>query len=521
MLYKTILFPIFKVSVVLPLLTGCVAQENPNVIIILADDMGYGDISCNNPNAKTFTPNIDSLAAQGINFKDAHSAGSLSVPSRYALLTGKYFFRRSPQNNYMGYGSPLIENDCETIGTLLQKAGYITACIGKWHLGLEWALKDTEHDVTYGINNKGFSNINYYEPLKYNPQEAGFDYSFILPGSLDMPPYAFVRNDKVIDPEIIMVTDIYQKTTPKTIIEWDKKYTSENDVYKGRGVWWRNGEISASFRIENCLDIITEEGISFIHRQMYENPGKPFMLYLSLTGPHTPWVPGKEFEGMSKAGVYGDFVAHIDNVVCRINNTLIALGIENNTLLIFTSDNGAHWSENDILTYAHNSNYGSRGQKGDIWNGGHHIPLMIKWPERIKSNVICNQTVGLTDIIATLSELTGQKLQPASAEDSYSFYHVLLGSIHKPVRDQIIYISGSGRLAIQSGGWKYANFLGSGGFTDPSYIRPVDGGPEGQLYNLKIDPLEQNNLFQDEPDMVRKLSGMLEKQVKSKQDIIY
>ncbi len=516
MFYKTFFLPILRVSLVLPLSAGCITQENPNIIIILADDMGYGDVSCYNPNAKTHTPNIDSLAAQGISFTDAHSSGSLSVPSRYGLLTGKYFFRRPPQKNYMGYGKPLIESGCETIGTLLQKAGYTTACIGKWHLGLEWSLKDAEHDVTYGVNDNGFSNINYNAPLKYSPREAGFDYSFILPGSLDMPPYVFVRNDKVIDPEIVMVTNIYPKTTPETLIEWDKKYTGDNDIYKGRGVWWRNGEISASFRVENCLDIIIEEGISFIRRQVSENPGKPFLLYLPLTGPHTPWVPGKDFEGMSKAGVYGDFVAHIDNVVFRINKTLRELGIENNTLMIFTSDNGAHWSEKDILTYAHNSNYGSRGQKGDIWNGGHRIPLLIKWPEGINSEVICDQTVSLIDIIATLSDLTGQKIPPSQAEDSYSFYHVLKGSYQKPVRDQIIYISASGKLAIQSANWKYMNFLGSGGFTDPSYIRPVEGGPQGQLYNLSVDPLEQDNLFQDEPDMVRKLSRMLEEQVITK-----
>jgi arylsulfatase A-like enzyme len=483
--------------------------EKPNVIIILADDMGYGDVSFCNPDARTHTPHIDELARQGISFTDAHTAGALCIPSRYGLLTGRYFFRVPRQRTFWGYGAPLIEQDRETIGSLMQKAGYATACIGKWHLGLKWPLKDPARpqfkDRVLGPTNTDFSGI-----IGKGPATLGFDYSFIMPASLDMPPYVFVRNDRVVDPVIRQVNQIYPERKPGAKMVWDQKYVGDEDIYWGRGIWWRNGEISASFRIENCLDDLVQEGISFIQRQVNEHPDKPFMLYLPLTGPHTPWVPGEEFKGSTALGTYGDFIAHIDDAVHRIVQTLTALDIEKNTLLIFTSDNGGHWSEEDKLNYAHQSNYGARGQKGDIWEGGHHVPFFVKWPARIKNPSTCGHTIGLIDIIATLSELTGQPVRDHHAGDSYSFYPLLEGNEGVPTRDQIIYLSGRGMLAVQSGGWKYIDGLGSGGFTSPVVLEPVEGGPAGQLYNLTQDPLEQDNLFLDEPKMVEELSTLLE-----------
>ena len=483
--------------------------SKPNVIIILADDMGFGDVSSCNPEARTRTPNIDLLAKQGIFFTDAHSAGSLCVPSRYGLLTGRYLFRAPQQRAHWGYGAPLIESERETIGTLMQKAGYTTACIGKWHLGLEWPLKDPALLQIPDTKPVGFTNTDFEGVIGEGPNKLGFDYSFIMPASLDMAPYVFVKNDKVIDPEIIMVSDIYPRTRAGTRTALDRRHVSDNDIYWGRGVWWRNGEMSASFRIEDCLDVIVNEGTSFIREHVTNHPEEPFMLYLPLTGPHTPWVPGEKFKGTSKLGTYGDFVSQIDNVVFRIKNTLKTLDIEDNTILIFTSDNGAPWSEHDKLIYAHQSNWSSRGQKADIWNGGHHIPLFIEWPAWINNGVTCTQTVGLIDIIATLSELTGQKIENGYAEDSYSFLHILNGSLEEPVRNHIIYHTTRG-MSIQEGEWKYINFLGSGGFTKPSLLEPVEGGPRGQLYNLHEDPLERNNLYLEEPAIVKKLSGLLD-----------
>ncbi len=210
-------------------------------------------------------------------------------------------------------------------------------------------------------------------------------------------------------------------------------------------------------------------------------------------------------------GTYGDFIAHIDDVVHRVAETLKSLNLEENTLLIFTSDNGGHWSEEDKLTYAHQSNYGARGQKGDIWDGGHHVPFFVKWPALIKSPATCYQTIGLIDIMATLSELTGQQIKDACAEDSYSFLPILNGNIEEPVRDQIVYLSARGKLSVKAGEWKYIEGLGSGGFTDPAELEPVEGGPQGQLYNLRQDPLEQNNLYLEKPETVRQLTELLDK----------
>lgn len=484
-------------------------SEKPNVVIILADDMGYGDVSCCNPTARTHTPSIDELAREGIRFTDAHTAGALCVPSRYGLLTGRYFFRVPQQHSFWGYGAPLIENGRETIGSMMQKAGYTTACIGKWHLGLQWPLKDPAKPLIphrkLGPTNADFSGI-----IGQGPNTRGFDYSFIMPASLDMPPYVFVRNDRVVDPEMIMVNEVYPTRKPDTRMVWDKKYVGKKDIYWGRGIWWRNGEMSASFRVEDCLDILVEEGISFMEEQVRKSPDKPFMLYLPLTGPHTPWVPRETFIGSTSLGTYGDFIAQIDDVVRRIVKTLKSLGIEENTLLIFTSDNGGHWSEEDILTYAHQSNYGARGQKGDIWDGGHHVPFIVRWPVVIRRPDTCNQTMGLIDIMATLAEMLGQEIPEPFAEDSYSFFPVLKGDAGTSPRDQIIYLSGSGRLAIKEGDWKFIDCLGSGGFTAPVMLEPVEGGPRGQLYNLSKDPLEQYNLYLREPDIVGHLSRMLD-----------
>ena len=268
--------------------------------------------------------------------------------------------------------------------------------------------------------------------------------------------------------------------------------------------------MSASFSVEKCFDQIVDRGISFITDQVRNNAGKPFMLYLPLTGPHTPWVPNDSFKGVSQLGSYGDFVSQVDNVVFKITETLKTLGIEDNTLLIFTSDNGAHWSEEDIQTYGHQSNWGRRGQKGDIWDGGHHIPLFVKWPSRIKGPGEYHGIVSLVDVMATLAEITGQNLDKKSAEDSFSFYKILKGNLNENVRDHIVYISSLGELAIQKNQWKFTSCLGSCGFTKPSFPRYVKNGPEGQLYNLEQDPFERTNLFLEEPQKVQELSDLLQ-----------
>lgn len=488
-------------------------QSQPNIVIILADDMGYGDVSYNNPLARTSTPNIDRLAQNGVRFTDAHSGGAVSIPSRYGLVTGRYFFRAEKRSSYWGYLDPLIEIGRETIGSVLQKSGYTTACIGKWHLGLEWErLEESRPLITHG-RSLGFTNADFHKPVKNGPNDLGFDYSFILPASLDMPPYAFLRNGQAIDPEIVLTAEAYPKKLDRTLYAWDKKHVSDNDVYWDRGVWWRNGEMSKSFKVEDCLDVIVDEGLSFIERQQKENPQKPFMLYLPLTGPHTPWMPNEQFKNTSEMGTYGDFISQIDNVVLRVTELLKQLQIDDNTIVIFASDNGSAWEEEDVLIYGHSSNGHWRGQKGDAWEGGHHIPLIIQWPAKMKKGRDYSHTTSLIDLLATFAEMTNQPLSPQHAEDSFSFYNVLQGKQTKANRDHLVYISSSGKLAITQGDWKYIDAVGSAGFTYPTNKPTVPGGPKGQLYNLKEDPVEENNLYLRNPEKVEALSSLMKQVV--------
>lgn len=493
------------------LLSGTVvfAQKKPNVVIILADDMGYGDVGCNNPYARVNTPAIDRLAQNGIRFTDAHSAGALSGPSRYGLVTGRYFSRVEKRKEHWGYLAPYIESDRLTIGSLMQKAGYTTGCIGKWHLGLDWQLKDEKQpQVPKGKSNK-YTNTDFSALVKNGPRERGFEYSFILPASLDMPPYTFVKNDRVVDPDVMLTADKYPRKLEDTEYAWDRKHTKEDDIYWERGTWWRNGEMSKSFKFEECLPTIVKEGVSFIEREGKKD--KPFMLYMPLTGPHTPWLPTEKYKGSSELGTYGDFIATIDDAVAQVCDKLKQLGLDDNTIVIFSSDNGSPWAEEDIQQYNHQANYTRRGQKGDAYDGGHHIPLVVKWPDHIKRPDVCDQTVGLVDILATLADVTGQPLPKGQAEDSFSFKSILDGDMKTPTRDQIMYYSGLGKLAIKKGDWKYIDCLGSAGFTIPARVDPVKNGPVGQLYNMRTDSLESNNLYLRERGKVQELSSLLNK----------
>ncbi|MDR2776084.1 MAG: arylsulfatase [Tannerella sp.] len=499
-----------------PILWGAsTVKEKPNIVIILADDLGYGDVSFNNPLARTQTPNIDNLAKSGISFSDAHAGGAVSVPSRYGLLTGRYYFRVNQENAYWGYLPPLIEQGRETIGTVLQKAGYTTACIGKWHLGLTWeridSLKPQIPKLQINRKTTGYTNTNFAIPVKDSPNEKGFDYSFIIPASLDMPPYVFLRNGCVIDSDIILTGDAYHHSLETTKQAWDYKHIKEGDIYWGRGVWWRNGEMSRSFKVENCLDEIVSEGVSFIESQA--SKASPFLLYLPLTGPHTPWMAG-DFKDFSDMGIYGDNIAHIDNVVLKINETLKRLHIDENTIVIFTSDNGAPWEEEDIQKYGHAGNGPWRGQKGDAWEGGHHVPLFIKWPEKIKKAGIYQHPVSLIDFIATFADLTHQTIEEKYAEDSFSFYPIINGSETQAVRDHIVYISSHNKLAIKAGEWKLIDNLGSGGFSAPAVVEPELHGPHGQLYHISEDVSECNNLYLRHKQKADELHELLRQTVK-------
>ncbi|CAN5532594.1 sulfatase-like hydrolase/transferase [soil metagenome] len=489
------------------------AAEKPNIVFIFADDMGYGDVSHLNPEARTVTPHIDNLARNGLTFSNAHASASVCTPSRYGFLTGRYAWRSESGGGVVdGFAKPVMEQGRETIASLLKNAGYTTACIGKWHLGINWQTKDGSSQAVFDPKT-GFSNVDYTKKISKGPNDYGFDYSFIHPASLDMPPYMFLRNHQAIDPDVVLTSDIYPDSLEDTEYSWDKKHTSEPDVYWGKGVWWRRGEISRTFKVENCLTDILADGISFIENYASEKPSQPFFLYLPLTGPHTPWIPTENFKGKSSIGTYGDFIMDIDHVVGQITATLQKLGIEENTIVIFSSDNGAYWPQEEIDLNNHDSNWGTRGQKGDVWDGGHRIPLIISWPSHLKEKLVYHHLVSLTDFFATFADLTNQKPQKNSGEDSFSFLHVLNGNTSKITRTSMIHQSSGGLYSIRMDGWKFIDGLGSGGFTAPSKIDPELGGPTGQLYKINSDSLESENLFLQNPEIVKKLQKDLNKQI--------
>ncbi|MCC5930957.1 MAG: arylsulfatase [Cyclobacteriaceae bacterium] len=508
---KTLCSLVFAVSWLM-LVTGCQEKEQqgsdpPNIIIIFADDMGYGDVSALNPLAKTRTPYIDRLIEQSLVFTEAHSSASVCTPSRYGLLTGKYAFRHAPASSGIwGFHKPVIESERETMASLLKKAGYQTACIGKWHLGLDWKTRDGSAQAALD-SETGYSNVDYSQAVHGSPNDYGFDYSFIHPASLDIPPYLFLRNGKAIDAEMILTTDHYPARLEHTVYSWDKKHTDEKAVYWEKGVWWRQGEMSVSFRVEDCHSEILKEAREYINRQSKETP---FFLYLPLTGPHTPWMPTPAFEGKSGIGKYGDFVFDIDDAVKQVSEALKMNNLDKNTMIVFASDNGAYWPQEEIELHNHDSNEGRRGQKGDVWDGGHRVPLIIHWPAGIEKSMLSHQLVSLTDLFATFAELIGVTPEPCSGEDSYSFYAALNGEVDMTIRPEMIHHSSRGMYAIRKGDWKYIDGLGSGGFTHPAVEAAQDAGPQGQLYHLATDPGEMNNVYLNYPEIVRELKSLLE-----------
>lgn len=482
-------------------------NTKPNIIIIFADDMGYGDVGSLNPEGRIETPAIDRLVNEGMNFTNAHASASVCTPSRYGLLTGRYAHRTSAAaRGIWGFDKSVIEPGKATIASLLNNVGYTTAVIGKWHLGLDWQTNDGS-DQAYLDTETGYSNVDYSQEVEVGPNDYGFDYSFIHPASMDIPPYMFLRNHRVIDTDIILTTDHYPARMPDTEFAWDKKHTDDLAVYWEKGVWWRQGEMSRSFRIEEAHSTILEEGIRFIEKQ---DPQSPFFLYMPLTGPHTPWVPTDRFRGESPIGLYGDFVMDIDDVVDQVKKTLIKQGIDENTLLIFTSDNGAYWPREEIDLHNHDSNWGRTGQKGDIWDGGHRIPFIVSWPDRIEENSEYNHLVSLTDVFSTFAEMTDQEMDSETGDDSFSFLPVLNGETDNPVRQTMVHHSSRGMYSIRTDEWKFIDGLGSGGFTEPYFEEQQNGEASGQLYRVKSDSLESENIYMQHPDKATELQETLE-----------
>ncbi len=459
---------------VIPIGAGA-ETDRPDVVVILADDLGYGDLGCYNSASKIPTPNLDRLAAEGMRFLDAHSPSAVCSPTRYGLLTGRYCWRTRLKSGVLWGTSPsLIAPERTTLPMLFRAKGYRTACVGKWHLGFGDA-KATD----------------YTKPLRPGVISIGFDSFFGIPSSLDIPPYLYVKDESAVG-EL------------STRIE-----KSAHRRQKGGG-YWREGKIAPGFRHADVLDRLADEAIDVLTAR--RSPAQPVFLYLPLTAPHTPWLPHESFRRTSGAGYYGDFVVHVDAAVGRVLSAIESAGRQDDTLVVFTSDNGAHWYQRDIDEFGHRANRHLRGQKADIWEGGHRVPFLVRWPGRVRPGTTSNQLVCLTDIFATCAELLGEALPPDSGEDSFSFLARLEGGVPERPRRTIVHHSLDGMFAIRDGRWKLILGLGSGGFSAPRRVDPAKSpnGTEVQLYDLASDPSETLNRARERPEIADRLQVILE-----------
>ena len=449
--------------------------EHPNIVFILADDMGYGDPAVYNADSKIPTPYMDQIANEGIRFTDAHSPSGVCTPTRYGLLTGRYSWRtRLKKGVTRGYSANLIDTTRITLATLLKEEGYHTAVIGKWHLGL-----GSEEPLDYsGILSPG-------------PRAHEFDYYFGIPASLDMIPYVYVENEHVVE----LPTDSVGPSG-----------------YEYGGPYWRPGPIAPSFKHIDVMPDITAKAVNYIDERASDEEKPPFFLYFPLPAPHTPWLPTDEFIGTSSAGEYGDFTVQVDHTVGQVLEALDRNGFTDNTLIIVASDNGSFWIQEDIERYDHLSNLNLRGIKADIHEGGHRIPLIARWPGTIPAGLVNDDIVSLTDFLATFADILDVELADNEGEDSFSLYPIMQNASDVSYgRDHAIHHSSEGMFAIRKGDWKLIEGRGSGGFTAPRFIDPAPGEPTGQLYNMKDDLQETQNLYLENPEVVAELTALLNK----------
>ena len=467
-----------------------VANERPNVILVLADDLGYGDLASYNPQGKIATPHLDRLAREGLRFTDAHSSSGVCTPTRYSLLTGRYHWRTVLQNGVLGgFSRPLIAADRLTLAGFLQQQGYHTACFGKWHLGMDWPLKNraiADDRGNFSQPFPDFAQVDYLSTIQNGPLDRGFDHFFGISASLDMFPYVWIR---------------------------DRLPTEEATVEKA---FFRPGPAGPKFEAIDVQGEIIEQVIRYLDERAMAKERQPFFAYIPLAAPHTPIVPTAPWQGSSGINAYADFVRQVDADMGRLLDQLEKLQLSDQTIFIFTSDNGCSPAANiaQLEAAGHRPSSIYRGHKADLYEGGHRIPFLVRWPGRIKPGSVSDQLIGQLDCFATLAELLGKPLPANAGEDSVSFLSTLLGTDAGSGRTSLITQSINGSFAIRDGQWKLALCPGSGGW---SYPRPgqddVSGLPPFQLFDLQTDPSEQTNLFESQPQRVAAMKASLEEAI--------
>ncbi len=478
-------------------------MQPPNIIVILADDMGYGDWGRNNRQSKIPTPNLDRLADEGMRFSDAHAASAVCTPSRYALLTGRYCWRSRLKNGIVWHwDGALIEPDRRTIGNLLQEAGYATECVGKWHLGWDWALQDGSHPNDHApfgeltpARKEVAAQVCLEARIGGGPVDRGFDHYFGVDVP-NFPPYTWFQ-DAHLDP------------LPT--------------VAKPKGMYGSPGLAAEGWVMEEMLPAFTRRAVEGIHAHAAAD--RPFFLYFPLTAPHSPVVPNAAFHGKSGAGRYGDFVCEVDDVVGQVMRAVDAAGIRENTLILFTSDNGPeHRMADDEGVYERMEKYGHasmgnlRGIKRDVWEGGHRVPFVARWPKRIASGTVCDRAISLADLMATCAEISGVTLHDGEAEDSISFLPLLEGCQDVPLRPPVILHSVNGKFGIRQGDWVFIDDPSGGDNQPPQGWEPewytkqrgyTAHDQPGELFNLKEDATQRMNRYAEEPERVKGMKAAL------------
>ncbi|MCF7957354.1 MAG: arylsulfatase [Phycisphaerae bacterium] len=518
---NTILYAVL--AILLATVACPAASDRPNVVVFLADDMGYGDPQCLNPKSKIRTPNIDRLSQQGMVFTDAHSSSSICTPSRYGLLTGRYCWRsKLPTGITWYWDPPLIDRGRLTMGKMFQKNGYATACVGKWHLGWDWPLtgggyiSDQFDGVLLGAKQRAVfgKKIDFTRPIKGGPTTRGFDYYFgtVVP---NFPPYCFIENDRTVGiPTLEKPKDMFGRSWGPMIEGW---------------------------KLEKILPTLTEKAVEYIDRHAAGKSDQPFFLYFASTAPHTPIRPDKPFQGKSGAGPYGDLVHQVDWTVGQVLQALERNGLAGNTIVVFTSDNGSpqragdpHLHGNEsfkpgavVDKYGHNPSYIYRGMKWNIWDGGHRVPFIVRWPDKVKAGSTCQQTVCLTDWMRTFATMLGNKLPADAGEDSYDIMPLLAGKTDKLIREATVHHSsmaggkmgiGNG-FAVRQGKWKMIYGVGPHGRIKSRVKDLPADAPPGELYDMQIDPQEKNNIWNERQDVVKRLVNLLEKYQKQGRSI--
>jgi arylsulfatase A len=458
----------------------------PNIVFILADDMGYGDPAY--AGGKIPTPNLDRLAKEGMQFSDAHTSSAVCTPTRYGILTGRYNWRSPLKKSVLwGLSKPLIPQARMTVPSLLAGAGYNSSVIGKWHLGLGWEKLDKPRKASEGTTKGEGWDIDYATKVAGGPLELGFTEDFLFPASLDMPPYVYLRDDK-----------------PTGVPTVTKAFKQPN----------RPGPATADFEAVKVLPDLAREARAFIGRES-EKKAKPFFLYLPFTSPHTPLVPSEQWQGKSGMGDYADFVMETDWAVGEVLAELDARGLIGETLLVFTSDNGCSPMAKipELAAKGHLVNGPLRGHKADIFEGGHRVPFLVRWPGKVSAGSKCGETVCTTDFFATAAEASGMEVPADAAEDSFSMLPLLTGK-GEFARPYTIHHSINGSFAIRQGKWKLSLCPGSGGWSDPKPGKATQGLYPVQLYDLGADLAETNNLAEKDPERVKAMADLLAKAIR-------